>query len=305
LNNIIKVKSLSKSFGKIKAVDDISFSVKTGELFAFLGPNGAGKSTTIHILCTLLEKDSGDIEICGLKVGKDDPKIRRQIGVVFQENSLDNLLTVRQNLISRAYLYESNRKKILSNLDRVCSVLPIENLLSRPFGKLSGGQKRRCEIARAMMNSPRVLFLDEPSTGLDPQTRKNIWETINFLRKEQKITVFLTTHYLEETANATNIAIIDAGKIAAFGSPRQLQERFSTDLLKVTTDNSPNVRMLLTEINLPYKERENVFHIKVPNSLKALEILKIIENHLTAFEVAHGTIDDVFLNITGKNLREN
>ena len=303
-SNIITVTSLLKLFGNITAVNDINFSVKEGELFAFLGPNGAGKSTTINILCTLLAKDSGEVEICGLKAGRDDRDIRRQIGVVFQENSLDNLLTVKQNLISRAYLYETDRKAVIKNLDHVCSVLQIRELLNRPFGKLSGGQKRRCEIARAMMNLPKILFLDEPSTGLDPQTRQKVWECIEFLRREYKTTVFLTTHYMEEAAKATNIAIIDEGKIVAQGSPYELKDRYSSDTLRISTVDPFHIRAALTEMNISCEEKDNLFTIEVPHSLKALEILKRLETALSSFEVVHGTMDDVFLNITGKTLRE-
>ncbi|HYH02753.1 MAG TPA: AAA family ATPase, partial [Bacillota bacterium] len=168
----------------------------------------------------------------------------------------------------------------------------------------SGGQKRRCEIAQALMHSPSVLFLDEPTTGLDPQTRAHVWESIRLLRQEQGTTVFLTTHYLEEAVHSSQIAIIDEGKIAAQGTPYELKERFSTDILKVASDDPAEVRNLLTAMALPYQEKEDVLHVKVPHSLKALEILKKIENHLLSFEVVHGTLEDVFLNITGKTLRE-
>lgn len=304
MTNVIEVKSLIKHFGPIRAVDGISFNVQSGDLFAFLGPNGAGKTTTIHILCTLLGFDAGEVTVCGFKAGQNDSEIRCRIGVVFQENSLDHLLTVRQNLIARAYLYDNNKSRISSNLDRLCEVLNIGNLLQRPYGKLSGGQKRRCEIAQALMHSPSVLFLDEPTTGLDPQTRAHVWESIRLLRQEQGTTVFLTTHYLEEAVHSSQIAIIDEGKIAAQGTPYELKERFSTDILKVASDDPAEVRNLLTAMALPYQEKEDVLHVKVPHSLKALEILKKIENHLLSFEVVHGTLEDVFLNITGKTLRE-
>lgn len=293
-----------KRFGSLMAVNDISFSVREGELFAFLGPNGAGKSTTINILCTLLEKDAGEVEICGLKVGRDDQKIRSQIGVVFQENSLDSLLTVKQNLLSRAYLYETDSKRIKDNLDHVCSVLSIGELLYRPFGKLSGGQKRRCEIARAMMNMPKILFLDEPSTGLDPQTRQNVWECIEFLRREHNTSIFMTTHYMEEAANATQIAIIDEGKIVAFGAPHELKERYSTDTLRMVTRVPDHTRAILTEQKMTFQETDDLFTIPIESSLNGLELLKRFEQQLLSFEVLHGTMDDVFINITGKTLRE-
>lgn len=304
LSNIITVKSLVKRFGDITAVDDVSFNVERGELFAFLGPNGAGKSTTINILCTLLGKTSGDIEICGFKAGCEDTEIRHRIGVVFQDNCLDNLLTVRQNLIYRAHLYIKDRKKVLQNLDNVCSVLKIGSLLDRPFGKLSGGQKRRCEIARALMNSPEILFLDEPSTGLDPQSRQNVWEIIEKIRKEHGTTVFLTTHYMEEAANATNIAIIDQGKIAVIGTPHKLKQDYSCDILKVIPEDMLTVKSVFEEQDIKHLEKKDLLYVKVPNSMRALEILKRIEKFIVLFEVLHGTMDDVFLNITGKSLRE-
>ena len=304
MSNIIEVRSLVKRFGDIAAVDGISFDVKAGDLFAFLGPNGAGKSTTINMLCTLIKQDSGTIEVCGLRSGRNDQLIRRRIGVVFQENCLDDLLTVRQNLFFRACLYETDKKKIRQSLDYVCEVLHTGDLLDRTFGKLSGGQKRRCEIARALMHSPEILFLDEPSSGLDPQTRNNVWECIEQLRNEHKTTVFLTTHYMEEAAGADSIAIIDAGKIAAIGTPAELKERYTADVLKVASGSEYSVRSVLDEFNLGYREKAGLFHVDIPDSLKALDVLKRIEYCVTSFEVLHGTMDDVFLNITGKSLRE-
>ena len=304
MSNIIEIKSLVKCFGSITAVNDISFGVKAGELFAFLGPNGAGKSTTINILCTLMKQNSGTVEICGLRTGRDDSVIRRKIGVVFQDNCLDNLLTVEQNLVLRAYLYEKDKNKVKESLNNVSSMLHIGDLLKRPFGRLSGGQKRRCEIARALMNSPEILFLDEPSTGLDPQTRCNVWECIEYLRTEYKTTIFLTTHYMEEAAGADNIAIIDGGTIVASGTPRELKDKYTSDILKVAADDFHGVKSVFKEMNVKYHEKAGLFHVNTSNSLKALEILKKLEKQITSFEVLHGTMDDVFLNITGKTLRE-
>ena len=304
MSNIIKINSLVKCFGSAVAVNGISLGVKAGNFFAFLGPNGAGKSTTINILCTLMKQDSGSVEICGMRTGRDDSGIRQKIGVVFQDNCLDNLLTVEQNLVLRAYLYEKDKKKIRQSLESVCSILHIEDLLKRQFGKLSGGQQRRCEIARALMNSPEILFLDEPSTGLDPQTRSNVWECIERLRIEHKTTVFMTTHYMEEAAGADHIAIIDDGRIVALGTPQELKERYTADMLKVAAEDSNSVKSVLTELNVRYQEKAGLFQVKIPSSLKALEILKKLEKQISSFEVLHGTMEDVFLNITGKSLRE-
>lgn len=304
MSYIIEVKALVKHFGDLSAVDGISFDVESGELFAFLGPNGAGKSTTINMLCTLLKQNSGSIAICGYKAGKEDNEIRRRIGVVFQDNCLDDLLTVKQNLIYRANLYQTDKSKIKQSLSDVSEMLHIGELLGRRFGKLSGGQKRRCEIARALMNSPEILFLDEPTTGLDPQTRCNVWECIDTLRTEHKTTVFLTTHYMEEAAGASNIAIIDAGKIAAVGTPAELKNTYATDMLKMASGNCERVRSVLEELDVKYQEKADLFHVNVPDSLRAYEILKKLEKTISSFEVLHGSMDDVFLNITGKSLRE-
>lgn len=304
MNNVIQVRNLTKNFGNMKAVDDISFEVERGELFGFLGINGAGKSTTINILCTLANKTSGSVEVCGLELGKKDKEIRNKIGVVFQDNSLDELLTVKENLISRAYLYETNGKKIKQNLDRVCEILKIGDLLGRQFKELSGGQKRSCDIARALMNTPEILFLDEPTTGLDPKTRQNLWHNIEYLRKETKMTVFLTTHYMEEAARAKHIAIMDAGKIAVYGTPFKIKEKYSLDKLKVEPSNIDELKGILEEHHLNYKEDTNRLSIEIPNSLYSIELLEKIKKYIKSFEVVQGTMEDAFLNITGKSLKE-
>ncbi|MDP4093357.1 MAG: ATP-binding cassette domain-containing protein [Bacillota bacterium] len=304
MDNVIEVNSLVKNFGQNTAVNDISFSVGKGESFAFLGPNGAGKSTTINILCTLMKATSGTVNVLGHMAGKDDEQIRRHIGIVFQGNCLDNLLTVEQNLILRAHLYESDKKKILENLEKLDSILGIGELLKRPFGKLSGGQKRRCEIARALMNSPEILFLDEPTTGLDPQTRAHVWKCIELLRAEHEITIFFTTHYMEEVNNAARIAIMDRGRIVVTGTRLELINDYTSNVLKIASTDANGIRSTLNKMNLVFQEKPDLFDLKIPNSLKALEILKATEKYVNSFEVIHGTMDDVFLNITGKSLRE-
>lgn len=304
MSSIIKVRNLTKSFGKVKAVDNINFEVEKGELFGFLGVNGAGKSTTINILCTLANKTSGNVEVCGLELGKKDKEIRNEIGIVFQDNSLDELLTVKENLISRGYLYETDSKKIEQNLDRVCETLKIGDLLNRKFKELSGGQKRSCDIARALMNTPEILFLDEPTTGLDPKTRQNLWNSLEYLRKETKMTVFLTTHYMEEAAKAQHVAIMDAGKIVAHGTPFKIKEDYALDKLKVEPSNIEQVKNILEDYNLDYKEDTNRLNINIPNSLYSIALLEKIEKHIKSFEVAQGTMEDAFLNITGKSLKE-
>lgn len=196
MENIIEVEHLKKNYGSLKAVDDISFLVKKGELFGFLGINGAGKSTTINMLCTLLKPTEGEARVCGYSVLKEPEEIRKRIGIVYQNNCLDDRLTIKENLVVRGSLYESDGRKIKESIERAAEELELEELLNRPFGKLSGGQKRKCEIARALMNAPEILFLDEPTTGLDPATRKSVWESIGRLQKDRNMTVFLTTHYI-------------------------------------------------------------------------------------------------------------
>lgn len=304
MNNVIQVRNLTKNFGNMKAVNDISFEVERGELFGFLGINGAGKSTTINILCTLANKTFGSVEVCGLELGKKDKEIRNKIGVVFQDNSLDGLLTVKENLISRAYLYETNSKRIKQNLDKVCEILKIGDLLGRQFKELSGGQKRSCDIARALMNTPEILFLDEPTIGLDPKTRQNLWDNIECLRNETKMTVFLTTHYMEEAAKANHIAIMNAGKIVVHGTPFKIKEEYSLDKLKVEPSNIDELIEILKEHRLDYEEYTNHLNIDIPNSLYSIELLQKIKKYIKSFEVVQGTMEDAFLNVTGKSLKE-
>ena len=304
MSSIIKVKNLVKCFGEVNAVDNISFEVQKGELFGFLGVNGAGKSTTINMLCTLMEKTTGLVEVCGLELGKNDNEIRKKIGVVFQDNSLDDLLTVKDNLVLRSYLYENDKKKIKNNLDNICEILNIGYLLDKKYRTLSGGQKRICDIARALINRPEILFLDEPTTGLDPKTRQNLWDNVEYLRKEMNMTVFLTTHYMEEAAKAQHICIIDSGKIIAHDTPFKLKEIYSADQLIVETSNKEAVEEILKVNHLNYKEDTNRLNIVIPNSLYSISILRELEQHIKSFEVIQGTMENVFINATGKKMRE-
>jgi multidrug/hemolysin transport system ATP-binding protein len=300
----LKVSHLMKHFGTVKAVDDISFTVKKGELFGFLGVNGAGKSTTINMLCTLYAAGGGTASICGYELGKDNDEIRKRIGVVFQDNSLDDRLTVKQNLVSRAYLYESDSSKIKKSLSNVCEILEIESLLSRMFKNLSGGQKRRCELARAIMNKPEILFLDEPTTGLDPQTRKLVWHSIEQLRKGQNMTIFLTTHYMEEAARAQHIAIIDSGKLVADSTPSELKEAYASDRIRVYAPDYEKVITVANKYELEYKMRSNHISIIIKDTLSSIPVLQELKPLISAFEVIQGTMDDVFINVTGKQLKE-
>lgn len=301
MKEIITVKHLKKYYKDVKAVDDISFSVNKGELFGFLGVNGAGKSTTINMLCTLQEPTEGSVMVNGLELGKENTKIKQHIGVVYQNNCLDNLLTVKENLILRGGLYEKNINILKRNLENVVGILELGDVLNRPFGKLSGGQKRRCEIARALMHTPDILFLDEPTTGLDPATRKSVWQTIHELQKELGMTVFLTTHYMEEATNADHIGIMDHGHLIEYGTPFSLKEKYAKDKFYMVpkTGCMKNVETRLRELDMEFVQKEERILVKIENTLSAMPLLEYIGEMLQGFEVIQGTMDDVFLNVTG------
>lgn len=297
---ILTVEDLRKSYGPVEAVKGVSFSVEEGSLFSFLGPNGAGKSTTISMLSTALAPDGGKATICGHALGREDDKIRRSLGVVFQGSVLDPLLTVEENLTCRASLYGLDGKKAKAAARDAMEKTGLRDLAARRYGRLSGGQRRRVDIARALVISPRLLILDEPTTGLDPQTRQNIWELIEGLRKDTGMTVFLTTHYMEEAARSQNVVILDGGRIAAEGTPAELKERYAKDIL--------------TLFPLPGREGElsnrlaalgcGGPRIPLDRSLQSLPILAGTRDLLESYTMVQGTMDDVFLAITGKELRQ-
>ena len=305
MEEAIKVKHLKKYYHEVKAVDDISFSVAKGEFFGFLGVNGAGKSTTINMLCTLQEPTEGEAWISGFQLGRENEDIKKHIGVVYQNNCLDKMLTVKENLLLRGSLYETDRYKLKQNLAYVTEILALGDLLKRPFGKLSGGQKRRCEIARALMHTPDILFLDEPTTGLDPATRKSVWETIHMLQNEMQMTVFLTTHYMEEASKADHIGIMSQGHFVEYGTPFTLKETYAKDKLYLIgaasescTDNRQEIRRRLDKHHLRYTMREEGVLVKIDNTMDALPLLEEMQELLYGFEVIQGTMDDVFLNVT-------
>lgn len=301
--DIIKVENLTKKYGRLTAVNDISFSVKEGDFFAFLGPNGAGKSTTINILCTILGKNSGNVYINGFKLEEEDEKIRNSIGVVFQNSHLDNLLTVYENIKVRASLYSISNNEFKKRLNYISKVMGIKEILNKKYGKLSGGQKRRADIARALINEPKVLFLDEPTTGLDPQTRRKVWEMLENIQEKNKTTIFLTTHYMEEAANADKIAIIDRGKIIVYDTPMKLKEKYTTNILKILAKDEDKLIKYLKKNKLEYKKKVDSIDIKIKTSLESLKILKEIESNISSFEVLEGNMDQVFINLTGKEIR--
>jgi len=299
----IEVDGLVKKYGKLIAVDDISFKVDEGLLFAFLGPNGAGKSTTINVICTILSATAGDVRVFGHRVGSEDAAVRADIGVVFQGSVLDDLLTVRENLMTRGSFYGWSTEDVKARINDVAAVTGIKDYLDRPFGKLSGGQKRRSDIARALMNTPKVLFLDEPTTGLDPQTRARIWDTIGEMKKKGT-TVFLTTHYMEEAAVADDVAIIDHGKIVARGTPDDLRSRYTQDKLRIIPKDIKALKDVLKSKGLQFEAKADVLELKVKDSMTALCLLKELEDRIGGFEVIKGDMDDVFLAITGRKIRE-
>lgn len=304
MTNIIEVKNLHKSYSSIKAVKGIDFYVKEGSLFAFLGPNGAGKSTTINILSTLLDFDEGEVRVNSSILGKDDNSIRKSIGIVFQGTVLDPLLTVRENLETRGRFYSLDRETLNSRIDSALKVAGISDLSNRMFGSLSGGQRRRSDIARALINRPRILFLDEPTTGLDPQTRKSVWDMIKKLQAEENMTVFLTTHYMEEADEADYVVIIDEGSIAAKGTPAELKDTFSKDSLRMKPIDKVKLINYLDDKNIEYSIKNDLFIVRLENTIKSLEILKDVSKNLDSFQVFNGTMDDAFIEITGKEIRD-
>ncbi len=296
--NIIEIKDLRKYFGDIHAVDGISFRVKEGELFSFLGLNGAGKSTTISVICGLLRKDSGEVLICGKDPDDGTDEIKSAIGAVFQTSRLDLPLSVNDNLKTRASLYGITGQSFRNRIEELDALFNIKDLLPRPFGKLSGGQKRRIDIARALIHDPKILILDEPTTGLDPQSRIMVWDAIKVLRKTHGLTVFLTTHYMEEAAESDFIVIIDSGKIAAEGTPHDLKEKYAHDLIKLYGADAGRV----SSAGLEFKQENGYLSIPVRDTQAAKELILKMPDLFTDFEVVKGNMDDVFLNATGKKL---
>ena len=304
MEKIINIEHLSKSYGDVRAVNDISFYAESGKLFAFLGTNGAGKSTTIDILCTLLQPDSGTVTIDGHTLGAEDDAIRSSIGVVFQKSLLDDMLTVRENLTMRGRFYGLSGKALRDAVASAAETTGAAEFLDRPYGKLSGGQRRRADIARALINTPKILFLDEPTTGLDPKTRREVWETVSRLQQTSGMTVFLTTHYLEEAAEADYVIIIDKGSIVAKGTPDALREKHSSDILRILPADRDAVIAALDTSGHNYEESAGVILLHINSAMDALPILNSLGDSVETFEVIHGTLDDVFLNITGKEIKD-
>ncbi|MGN0315034.1 MAG: ABC transporter ATP-binding protein [Fusicatenibacter sp.] len=298
MGNIIEINHLNKSFGEVRAVQDLSFRVKEGELFAFLGINGAGKSTTINILCGQLAKDSGRVIVNGTDPDRDVDRIKRDLGVVFQNSVLDSALTVWDNLESRAALYGITGREFRARFAELSELLAFGDLKKRTVGKLSGGQRRRIDIARALLHRPKLLILDEPTTGLDPQTRSILWNVISDLRREEKMTVFLTTHYMEEAANADYVVILDSGKIAAEGTPLELKNTYTGDFITIYRTEEEQIRRL----DQSYTAIRDAYRVSVPNTAAATELIIKYPSIFRDYEITKGKMDDVFLAVTGKKL---
>ncbi len=304
MNPIISVKNFVKTYGNFKAVDDITFEVEEGSIFAFLGPNGAGKSTTINTLCTIFEKTSGTLLIDGKDVTGDKTGVRASIGVVFQDSTLDAKMSIEENLKMHCVFYHIPKNEVE---DRIQFVLKLVDLLGerkKLVGALSGGMKRRVEIARGLIHYPKVLFLDEPTTGLDPQTRSHIWEYILKLQKERNITIFLTTHYMEEAEICDKIAIIDGGKIVAHDTPYALKKQYTKDKAFITTRNEQALVELLEKHQLEYVKKENHYRVDAQNIEPLLQVISVLKDDIIDIEIKKGTFNDVFLEITGKKIRE-
>lgn len=295
---ILQIEHLSKSYGDLKAVDNISLKVKKGSLFSFLGMNGAGKSTTINIICSILKKDSGKIYVNGYDLDKDVNKIKEEIGIVFQNSVLDNDLTVYQNLKVRASFYGFPKKEEKEKINNIVNLLQLNEILDKPINKLSGGQKRRVDIARSMIHNPKLLILDEPTTGLDPKTRLMVWNLINEIRNKTGMNVFLTTHYMEEAEESTYIVIMNKGKIISEGTPLELKNKYTSDYIKAYLDKNEQLEELLNrdKIQYSYFEENNFYKIYIKNSELSVELLNKYKDYIKDFEILKGDMDDVFLN---------
>ncbi len=300
---VINVKGLTKKYGDFTAVDNISFSVNKGELLGFLGVNGAGKSTTINMLSTLLKPDGGKAEVCDCELGREDNEIRRKIGIVYQQNCLDNILTVKENLMCRGILHGASKTEAQKRLDELCGILSMEDILKKRYANLSGGQKRRCEIAAALMHTPELLFLDEPTTGLDPATRKDVWSAVESIRLNTGMTVFLTTHYMEEAAEANRIIILEKGKIMADGTPFELKEKYAADFVKLYFDDNAygEIEKQLKAREIALQREEYGLSFRVKNTTDAIDYVYGLKDKISGFEVIQGSMDDVFLNACGKD----
>jgi ABC-2 type transport system ATP-binding protein len=303
---VVEVRELVKRFEAVPAVNGVSFSVGPGEAFGLLGPNGAGKSTTISILCTLLSPTSGTASVAGFDVAHDPLRVRRRIGLVFQDPTLDEYLTAEENLRFHAQLYRVPRSQIAARLDAVLEMVELSERRTSLVRTFSGGMKRRLEIARGLMHSPEVLFLDEPTVGLDPQTRSHIWSYINELRVRERITMFLTTHYMDEAENCDRIAIIDHGELVATGSPEELKEKVGHDRIDLEVDDEAEaIRELRQAFGIEGTVSEGLVSFQVAGAEQlAPRLLAELRTPARSIRIARPTLDDVFMSYTGRTIRD-
>lgn len=298
MKNIIEINNLCKTFGELKAVQDLTLSVREGELFAFLGINGAGKSATINIMCGQHSKDSGEIIIDGYNLDESLDLVKNEIGIVFQSSVLDASLSVYDNLESRAALYGITGTDYNKRLDELADILEFKDILNKTVRNLSGGQRRRIDIARALIHKPKILILDEPTTGLDPKTRKLLWNVISNFRKNENMTIFLTTHYMEEAVESDYIVIIDNGRIISEGTPHDLKNTYTQDYITIYGVNEDEIRKLSPN----YEVVKNGYRISISNTKEATDMITKHPELFVDYEITKGRMDDVFLAATGKNL---
>jgi len=302
--NSIEVRNFSKKFGDFTAVDNISFDVEQGTIFAFLGPNGAGKSTTINTLCTIQEKTEGTLKINGNDVSKQKDLVRNDIGIVFQDSTMDGKLTVEENLKLHCDFYKVPKSEVKERIDFVLDLVDIKSRKKSPVDSLSGGMKRRAEIARGLVHFPKVLFLDEPTTGLDPQTRASVWDYIHKLQKQKNITIFLTTHYMDEAEICNQVAIIDGGKIVAHDTPANLKKKYTSTTMKLKTNDPDSLKTYLTERSIKHSVDKDLVTIYATSTADVLNISNTFRESIEDIEINKGTLNDVFIAITGKKIRE-
>ena len=304
--NAIEINSLVRKFRQLVAVDGISFNVQKGEIFGFLGPNGAGKTTTINILCTLLSPTSGKAYVNGYDVVKERRKVQRSIGLVFQDPTLDDYLTAEQNLIFHAYAYGVPHDVREKRMAELLELVQLSDRRKSRVATFSGGMKRRLELARGLLHHPQILFLDEPTLGLDPQTRRLIWEHINSLRQQENLTIFMTTHYMDEAEYCDRIAIIDRGKIVALDTPSKLKDLMGGDMVSIQTDNHEQALKELIDIfHLTPISQNGLINFSVPHSDTFLpEFMRNFCSGLHSISVRRPTLDDVFLKLTGRAIRD-
>lgn len=299
--NVIEINGLTKCYGEFTAVNELSFSVEEGSMIGFLGVNGAGKSTTINMLSTILKPSGGSVKINGYELGKEDKSIRKSIGVVYQQNVLDDALTVKENIEIRAKLYGVTSNELKERLAELSELLKLNDILNKKYKVLSGGQKRRCEIVAALIHAPKILFLDEPTTGLDPATRIEVWEAVKTLRDQKNMTVFLTTHYMEEAACADKIVIIHKGVKLAEGKPFELKEEYARDRLKLYFAKENEISVIEQINGSDFVSQPYGVDIFIKDSFESIELIEAVSRLITGFEVIQGNMDDVFLNVTKEN----